>query len=33
VLTYKQQLRDLTNTYPKDTPSENVTWPIDPLAN
>lgn len=33
VLTYKQQLRDLTNTYSKDTPSENVTWPIDPLAN
>lgn len=31
VLTYKQQLRDLTNTYPKDTPSEDVTWPTNPI--
>ena len=33
VLTYKQQLRDLTDTYPKDTLSENVVWPVDPLVN
>jgi len=33
VLTYKQQLRDLTDTYPSDTPSENVVWPVDPLIS
>jgi hypothetical protein len=31
VLTYKQQLRNLTNTYSKDTPTEEVTWPTNPL--
>lgn len=31
VLTYRQQLRDLTNTYTKDTPSSNVTWPVSPI--
>lgn len=33
VLTYKQQLRDLTDTYPRDTPNENVVWPVDPLIS
>ena len=31
VLVYKQQLRDLTNTYSKTTPTEQVTWPTNPL--
>lgn len=31
VLNYKQQLRDLTNTYSKDTPTEQVVWPTNPL--
>ena len=31
VLNYKQQLRDLTNTYPKITPTEQVVWPTNPL--
>jgi hypothetical protein len=31
VLTYKQQLRDLTSTYDKDTPSADVTWPTNPI--
>lgn len=33
LLTYKQQLRDLTDTYPKDTPTEDVVWPVNPLIN
>lgn len=31
VLTYKQQLRDLTDTYSKDTPSADVIWPTNPI--
>jgi hypothetical protein len=31
LLNYKQQLRDLTNTYNKNTPTEQVNWPTNPL--
>lgn len=31
LLNYKQQLRDLTNQYPLNTPVEQVTWPINPI--
>ena len=31
VLNYKQQLRDLTNTYSINTPTEQVVWPTNPL--
>jgi len=31
LLNYKQQLRDLTNTYSKDTPTDQVIWPTNPL--
>lgn len=31
LLNYRQQLRDLTNTYNKNTPTEQVVWPINPL--
>ena len=31
LLNYKQQLRDLTNQYPLNTPVKQVTWPINPI--
>lgn len=31
LLNYKQQLRDLTNTYSKTTPTDQVIWPTNPL--
>jgi hypothetical protein len=31
VLTYRQQLRDLSNTYDKSTPHDQVEWPNNPL--
>lgn len=31
VLVYRQALRDLTNTYPSDTPASEVVWPVNPL--
>jgi hypothetical protein len=31
LLNYKQELRNLTPTYSKNTPSEQVTWPVNPL--
>jgi hypothetical protein len=31
LLNYRQQLRDLTNTYSKDTPANEVSWPRNPL--
>jgi len=31
VLTYRQQLRDLSNTYDKSTPDDQVEWPSNPL--
>lgn len=31
LLTYKQELRDITQTYQKDQPAEIVSWPIKPF--
>ena len=31
LLEYRQQLRDLSNTYNVDTPANEVTWPDSPL--
>lgn len=31
VLTYRQALRDLTNSYAADTPATEVVWPVNPL--
>lgn len=31
LLNYKQQLRDLTNQYSKETPIQSVVWPINPI--
>jgi hypothetical protein len=31
LLAYRQQLRDLTNTFPKNTPAQQVTWPVNPI--
>jgi hypothetical protein len=31
LLTYKQQLRDLTKVYSKDTPMNSVVWPTNPI--
>jgi hypothetical protein len=31
LLNYRQQLRELTNTYSKDTPVNEVVWPRNPL--
>lgn len=31
LLHYRQQLRDLTNTYPKETPANEVSWPTNPI--
>lgn len=31
LLNYRQQLRDLTNTYPKETPVNEVIWPQSPI--
>lgn len=31
LLNYKQQLRDLTDQYPLNTPVDQVTWPINPI--
>jgi hypothetical protein len=31
VLAYRQALRDLTNSYSKDTPEDQVEWPNNPL--
>ena len=32
LLNYRQELRDLTNLYPRDTPESEVVWPVNPLA-
>lgn len=31
LLRYRQQLRDLTNTYSKETPANQVVWPTNPI--
>jgi hypothetical protein len=31
LLAYRQKLRELTNTFIKTTPAEQVTWPVNPL--
>jgi hypothetical protein len=31
LLTYKQELRDITQQYPKDQPAEIVSWPTKPF--
>ena len=32
LLVYRQALRDITNVYPKDTPENEVVWPVNPLT-
>lgn len=32
VLSYRQALRDLTNSYSADTPATEVVWPVNPLV-
>lgn len=31
LLNYRQQLRDLTNTHSKNTPTNEITWPVNPI--
>lgn len=32
IMLYRQELRDITNTYAKDLPEDQAVWPVNPLA-